>query len=280
MKLISFVRQHRPGFGAVVHDEVVDLTGRGGHATLKALIAADGIAAARDYVAAAAPDFALASVNLLPVIPDPDKILCVGMNYHDHIVETGREVTEKPSLFPRFAGSQVGHGQAIVKPPESDQLDYEGELALVIGKSGRRIDQADALDHVAGYACYNDASIRDWQRHTTQFMPGKNWVATGGFGPWLVTADEILDPAALTLVTRLNGHEVQRTSTGLMIVPIPMQIAYISTFIDLLPGDVIVTGTPGGVGARRTPPLFMRDGDVVEVEIERIGILRNPVMAE
>jgi 2-keto-4-pentenoate hydratase/2-oxohepta-3-ene-1,7-dioic acid hydratase in catechol pathway len=167
-----------------------------------------------------------------------------------------------------------------VRPQESDDLDYEGELAVVIGKPGRRIAVAQAWHHVFGYACYNDASVRDWQRHTTQFVPGKNFERTGAFGPWLVTADEIGDPENLTLTTRLNGQEVQRATAGQMIVPIPEQIAYISTFITLLPGDVIVTGTPGGVGARRKPPLFMRPGDVVEVEIERIGILSNRIAAE
>jgi 2-keto-4-pentenoate hydratase/2-oxohepta-3-ene-1,7-dioic acid hydratase in catechol pathway len=281
MKLVSFVHGGEPSFGAVAAGgRIVDLRAVTGCQSLKALIGSGGLQGLASRIAGAAASLALDEVTLLPVIPDPGKIICIGMNYQEHVAETGREVTEKPTLFNRYPASQIGHGQPILKPRESDQLDYEGELALVIGPGGRRISEADAFDHVAGYACYNDGSVRDWQRHTSQFMPGKNFVATGGFGPWLVTPDEVGDPTDLTLVTRLNGQEVQRASTAQMITPMDVQIAYISTFIDLEPGDVIVTGTPGGVGARRTPPLFMRPGDVVEVEIDKVGLLRNPVAAE
>jgi 2-keto-4-pentenoate hydratase/2-oxohepta-3-ene-1,7-dioic acid hydratase in catechol pathway len=168
----------------------------------------------------------------------------------------------------------------MIKPRESDQLDYEGELAIVIGKAGRRISEQDALGYVAGYACYNDGSVRDWQYHTTQFLPGKNFNGTGAFGPWLVSSDEIPDPSALRLTTRLNGNVMQTATVDMMITSIAAQIAYISTFTTLEPGDVIVTGTPGGVGSKRTPPLFMKAGDVIEVEIDRIGILRNTVANE
>ena len=279
MKFASFTHAGKAGYGLVTSGGIIDLARRFPEApTLRTFIAGGLDRAAA--LAGAPADFALADVTLAPVIPDPDKIVCVGLNYHDHVVETGRTVTPNPMLFARYAGSQVGDGEALVKPLESDEFDYEGELAVIIGKPGRRICEADALSHVAGYACYNDASVRDWQRHTSQFMPGKTFAATGGFGPWMVSADEIGDPTRLTLATRLNGTEVQRTTVDLMITPIPTLIAYTSTILPLLPGDVIVSGTPGGVGARRTPKLFMKDGDVVEVEVSGIGVLRNPVVAE
>lgn len=279
MKFASFTRGGSAGYGLVTGAGIVDLGTRfPQEATLRAFIAG-GLERAAAFADAPA-DHALCEVALAPVIPDPDKIVCIGLNYHDHVQETGRTVTPHPVLFARYPGSQVGDGAALVKPLESDEFDYEGEVAVIIGKGGRRISQADALAHVAGYACYNDGSVRDWQRHTSQFMAGKTFAATGGFGPWMVSADEIPDPTTLTLLTRLNGVEVQRTSVGLMITPIPALISYISTILPLLPGDVIVSGTPGGVGARRTPKLFMKDGDVVEVEVSGIGVLRNPVVAE
>lgn len=280
MKLCSFQIDGQPGYGIVSGDSIVDL---GRHfpdaATLRQFLSLHGLARANARKDDA-PDHALDSVELSPVITDPDKIVCVGLNYHEHVQETGRTVSENPVLFSRFPGSQVGQAAPLIKPLESDQFDYEGELAVIIGHGGRRIGEADALGHVAGYACYNDASVRDWQRHTHQFLPGKNFAGTGGFGPWMVTADEIPDPAALTLTTRLNGEVVQHAACSLMIHSIPTLIAYISTILPLLPGDVIVSGTPGGVGARRTPPLWMRDGDHVEVEITSIGKLTNPVVAE
>ena len=284
MKLVSFIgADARPGYGVVKGDGVIDLSARlsaDGMPSLRRLLAADGLPRVREILANVAADFPLAGLTLAPVVPDPDKIICVGLNYRDHVAETGREVTAKPALFARFAGSQIGHLQPLVKPAVSDHFDYEGELAVVIGTGGRHIAAADALAHIGGYACYNEGSVRDWQRHTSQFLAGKTFAGTGGFGPWLVTADEIPDPASLTLQTRLNGQVVQHTTTDLMITPIPELIAYISTVLPLLPGDVIVTGTPGGVGMKRTPPLWMRPGDVAEVEISGIGVLRNPVVAE
>ncbi|GCC48087.1 hypothetical protein chiPu_0032324, partial [Chiloscyllium punctatum] len=192
-------------------------------------------------VAANAADRAIDKIAFAPVIPDPGKIICVGLNYRDHVAETGRTVTEKPALFARFACSQVGHMQPIVRPKVSDNFDYEGELALVIGKEGRHIPAGQALDHVAGYACYNEGSVRDWQRHTSQFLSGKTFANSGSFGPWLVTRDEIPDPSKLTLQTRLNGTVVQHTTTDLLITGIPELITYISTICPLVPGDVIVT---------------------------------------
>jgi 2-keto-4-pentenoate hydratase/2-oxohepta-3-ene-1,7-dioic acid hydratase in catechol pathway len=284
MKLVSFVAAGRPGYGVVKDGGLVDLGrrfGDRGPATLRALLAAGALTEAeRAAREAGAPDLPLEGLEFAPVIPDPDKIICVGLNYRDHVAETGRTETPNPALFGRFAGSQVGHLRPLVKPKVSDKFDYEGELAVVIGKGGRHIPAERALEHVAGYACYNEGSVRDWQMHTSQYLAGKTFAGTGAFGPWLVTADEIPDPSKLTLETRLNGQVVQRTTTDLMITPVPAQIAYISTVLPLLPGDVIVSGTPGGVGAKRQPPLWMRPGDVAEVEISGIGVLRNPVVAE
>jgi 2-keto-4-pentenoate hydratase/2-oxohepta-3-ene-1,7-dioic acid hydratase in catechol pathway len=183
-------------------------------------------------------------------------------------------------LFIRLAASQIGHRRPIVRPTVSEKLDYEGELAVVIGKPGRHVPQERAMEHVAGYSCYNDASVRDWQRHTHQFTPGKNFSGTGAFGPWLVTADEIENPFNLDLVTRVNGVELQRTNTSLLIHSIPKLISYISDFTQLESGDVIVTGTCGGVGFIRTPPIFLKPGDAVEVEISNIGTLVNSVVDE
>jgi len=278
MQLASFLVDGRAAFGAVQGDHVVDLHAafEGRFDDLRAYIAA-GMPPAP---ATAGTRHPLSAVELLPVIPNPSKIICVGLNYRTHLEETGKEQGAQPVIFLRVASSQLAHGKPMLVPRESARFDYEGELAVVIGKPGRRIAQAAAWDHIAGYSCYNDGSVRDWQTHTSQWAPGKNFPATGAFGPCMVTADEI-DPArALSLVTRLNGAEVQRSSTDLLIFDIPRIIAYVSTFMPLEPGDVIATGTPGGVGAKRTPPLWMKAGDVVEVEIERIGVLRNPVAAE
>lgn len=279
MKFCSFRAGSRASYGVVSDAGILDLGTRVDAPTLRDFLASGRLAEAA-ALAGDTPDHALDAVSFDPVIPNPDKIICVGLNYHDHVQETGREVTPNPVLFARYAGSQIGHGQPLVKPLESDKFDYEGELAVIIGQECRRVPEADALGVVAGYSCYNDGSIRDWQRHTHQFMPGKTFAGTGGFGPWMVTSDEIPDPAALHLVTRLNGETVQDTTTDLMIASVQRLIAYCSTILPLLPGDVIVSGTPGGVGAKRNPPLWMKDGDVCEVEISGIGVLRNPVRAE
>lgn len=283
MKLVSYERQGRAGFGAVLDQGIVPLGDalEGKYADLKALLAdPDGLADAAKVVQSRRPDFQLADVTLLPVIPEPGKIWCCGLNYHEHVRETNREVTEQPTFFLRVGESQVGHGQPIVRPKESEQLDYEAEIAVIIGKGGRRIREADVARHIAGYACYNDGSVRDWQRHTSQWVPGKNFWRTGGFGPWMVTSDEIPFGTSMTVITRLNGQEMQRATTEMMIHSIARQVAYVSTIAPLQAGDVIVTGTPGGVGARRKPPVWMKAGDVVEIEVDRIGILRNPVVDE
>ena len=278
MKLASYLHGGRAGYGVVNDKGVVDLTRRIGakYPDLRALLGG-GLADAQQAAAGAAPDFQLADLQLLPVIPNPDKIICVGLNYEDHLKETGRDKTENPTLFLRLADSQVGANQAMVRPRESTHFDYEAEIAVIIGKAGRRISEQDSWSHVAGYSCYNDGSIRDWQRHTSQFTPGKNFTATGAFGPWMVTADEIPANTQLTLTGRLNGKEVQRATTAQMIFKIPELIRYISAFTHLLPGDVIVTGTPGGVGAKRTPPLWMKPGDTVEIEIDKVGVLTNGI---
>jgi 2-keto-4-pentenoate hydratase/2-oxohepta-3-ene-1,7-dioic acid hydratase in catechol pathway len=280
MRLVSFAAGTGHGYGVVKDNGIVDLSKRMEYASLRALIAAGALAEAAKLAATLTPDMPLEGTRLLPPIPNPGKIICVGLNYLDHVAETGRKLTEKPALFNRFAESQIGHLEPMIKPTESEQLDYEGEVAIVIGKPGRRISEADALGYIAGYSCYNDGSVRDWQYHTTQFLPGKNFVGTGGFGPWLVTSDEIGDPSTLKLTTRLNGEVMQSATVDMMITSIPAQIAYISTFTPLEPGDVIVTGTPGGVGSKRKPPLYMKAGDVIEIEIDRIGILRNMVANE
>jgi 2-keto-4-pentenoate hydratase/2-oxohepta-3-ene-1,7-dioic acid hydratase in catechol pathway len=266
MKLVSFV--NGCGYGIVKDGAVIDLRRRFGDRlpTLRALLSAGALLEAERAFRTASPDFPLDELELAPVIPDPDKIICIGLNYQDHVAETGRTVTEKPALFARFSGSQVGHLQPLVKPAVSNEFDYEGELAVVIGKPGRHIPAERALEYVAGYSCYNEGSVRDWQRHTSQFLAGKSFAGTGAFGPWLVTTDDIPDPSRLTLETRLNGQVVQRTTTDLMITSVPEQIAYISTMLPLLPGDVIVSGTPAGVGVKSSPQLFMRPGDVAEVE--------------
>ena len=282
MRLMSFERNGQKGFGVAVGDGVVDAGRRlaGSPRTLRDALLAGALPALRG-LATEKPDFALKDIAFAPVIDDPAaKLLCVGVNYMPHIKEMGRERPSHPVLFVRFHDSIVGHGQPLLLPPSSVQFDYEGELAVVIGKRARRVRKEQALDYVAGYACFNDGSIRDFQRHSQQFTPGKNFHHSGSFGPWLVTSDEVPDPRKLTLTTRLNGAVVQHESVGELCFDVPQLIEYCSTWAELQPGDVIVTGTPGGVGAGRTPPLWMKSGDNVEVEISGIGVLRNPVVAE
>lgn len=215
-----------------------------------------------------------------PLIPRPGAVWCVGLNYEDHRLETGRPKADYPTLFTRFPACLLGHGEPLVRPAVSRQLDYEGELAVVIGRPGRHLSEAAALDHVAGYACFNDASVRDYQGHSSQFGPGKNFWRTGGFGPWLVSADEIPDPQDLPIETRLNGEVVQRSHTSRMTWPVRELIAYLSRITPLFPGDVIASGTPSGVGVARDPQVFLKPGDVVEVEIGGLGALRNAVVDE
>lgn len=283
MKLASFLIAGRATYGAVQGEGLVDLGRRLGsrYPDLRSLLAAEqGLAEARECASQRA-DVAMDEVRFLPVIPDPGKIWCIGVNYADHLEETKIQRAAHPTVFMRYAQSQVAHRQDLLLPPEANEFDFEGEVALVIGRGGRRIAPDRAWEHIAGYAPYNDGSLRDWQFHTTQWAPGKNFAATGGFGPWLATADEV-DPrtSPLVLTTRLNGQVVQHADTSKLIFSIPEIIAYCSTLLPLDAGDVIVTGTPGGVGMARTPRLFMKDGDVVEVEVGGVGTLRNTVKAE
>ena len=225
-------------------------------------------------------EFGFADITFLPVIPNPAKILCVGLNYETHRAETKRPEVENPTIFTRFADTQIGHKQPLIKPNSSERFDYEGEMAVIIGRGGRNIAEDKALDHVAGYACYNEGSVRNWQRHTSQFTPGKNFPGTGAFGPYMVTADEVGDYTKLPIQTRLNGEIMQDAKLTDLIFPVPRLISYISQFTPLSPGDVIVSGTPGGVGDRREPPVYMQPGDIAEVEIGMLGTLVNPVVAE
>lgn len=282
MKLLSFEVEGSPRFGVWKDGGVVDMTRRlgGKYPDLLSVLQAGALADIAAALEGATPDFAPESITFLPVIPRPPKILCIGINYEEHRSEIGREPSLKPPVFARFSNSQVGHLGVIPLPPESDKLDYEGEIAVIIGKAGRRIPADQVWAHVAGYAPYNDASVRDWQGHTHQWTPGKNFWRSGGFGPWMSTADEFGDDPELHLSTRLNGMEVQRATSRQMIFSIAELITYCSTFTELEPGDVIVTGTPGGVGVRRKPQLFMKHGDVVEVEISEIGVLRNAIASE
>ena len=259
-------------------DAVPRLDGR--YPTLRAALAAGALGEVRRATEGASADHALEEITFLPPIPHPEKILCVGVNYVAHREETGRKESEFPTLFTRFANTQVGHDEPLVRPRVSSEFDYEAELAVIIGKPARHVRREDALGVIAGYSCYQEATLRDWQRHTSQFTPGKNFIGTGGFGPWMVTSDEIPDPSRLTLVGRLNKVEMQRATTDLLIFDIPSLIAYITTFTELVPGDVISTGTPGGVGSKRQPPVWLKAGDVFEVEISSIGVLRNTVIDE
>lgn len=281
MKFATFRVGDKVTWGLIEGESALDLGSVLGERVpdLKSLIVQDGYREAR-HASANAPRHALASLVWLPVVPNPDKIFCVGLNYEMHRKETGRAEVVHPTIFTRFPNTQTGHLTDIVRPRVSTDLDFEGELALIIGKRGRYIPQDRAFEHVAGYACYNDGSVRDWQHHTHQFTPGKNFPHTGSFGPWMVTPDELPELGSRTIMTRLNGQVMQQATLGQMIFDIPTLIEYCSSFNPLECGDVIVTGTPGGVGVKRNPPLWMKPGDIVEVEIEGIGVLRNGIADE
>lgn len=278
MKLASFETQGRATYGVVdaagLYHAVSDAFQQR-FADLKAAIAAGALEAVPG--ATEGPGLRADQVRPLPVIPNPGKLICVGLNYKSHVAETKRPDSDYPSLFLRFNDSLAAHDDVVLRPAFSERFDWEGELAFVIGKGGRHIAKENAFEHIAGYACFNDVSVRDWQKHTHQFTPGKNFPGTAPFGPVLVTRDEVPDVSALTLETRVNGHVVQHASLGDLIFDIPTIVAYISRFTPLSPGDVIATGTPGGVGDRREPPLYMKEGDVAEVEITGLGVLRNRI---
>jgi 2-keto-4-pentenoate hydratase/2-oxohepta-3-ene-1,7-dioic acid hydratase in catechol pathway len=279
MRFVSFVHDSQTACGVLEGNQIhVDPKTR--YADLKAVLESDALAGFAEACAASGKRVRLDEVTLLPVITNPGKILCVGHNYEEHRQETGRAKTAHPSLFVRFADTLIGHDAPIVRPPVSTSLDFEGELAVVIGRAGFRTPPEQALDLIAGYSCFNDGSVRDWQWHTQQFTPGKNFSSTGGFGPALVTPDEVGALDDLTIQTRLNGDVVQSSTLGHMIFPVAEIIAYVTSFTRLSPGDVIATGTPGGVGAKRQPPVWLKPGDVVEVEIAKVGVLRNGVADE
>lgn len=281
MKYASYRKDGENGFGAAVGDGVVALKGKiGGAASLAELLEQDGLAEAAGYASGRAPDIALSEIAFLPVIPQPSKVICVGLNYLAHAKEADRGIGEHPVIFHRFADSLIGHREALLRPRVSERHDYEGELAVIIGKGGRHIPPERAMEHVAGYACFNDSSIRDWQFHTGQYGMGKNFLATGGFGPWMVTADEIPDWRALTLETWLNGERMQQGALKDLAFDIPSLIAYVSKALPWRPGDILVTGTPSGVGFARKPPIFLKPGDKVEVRIPGVGVLENPVRSE
>ena len=292
MKFISFRHTNRDTWGVFGSDGgVIDLGAEFVRTmpTLRDYLSADDAAKAKvaEYLktgfgggAGKTSDFPVADIDFLPPITNPGKVICVGLNYRKHAMETGNPLPPHPMLFARFPNSHVGHEQPMLLPRESTSYDYEGELAVIIGKTARRVAEADALSYVAGYSCYNEGSIRDWQGHTSQVLPGKNFFHSGAFGPCLTTADEVGDPSKLTLETRLNGEVVQHEGVDDLIFNVPQLIAYSSVVTELQPGDVIVTGTPSGVAVAKENPNWMKVGDTVEVEISKVGVLRNPIEAD
>lgn len=284
MKLVSYLHQGQARYGVITPSGVVDVRECMDAAPdsihgFAALSGSDpqliGRVAERAAQSRAVP---MSSLHLLPCVPRPSKILCLGVNYHDHAAEGGNKVADYPTIFFRGPSSLLAHGASIPMPSISDKLDYEAELALVIGKTARHVSEDQALAHVFAYACFNDATFRDYQRKTTQWTVGKNFDGTGGFGPWLVTADEL--PAGckgLHIESRLNGQVMQSASTSDMVFHVAPTIAMMSACMTLEPGDVIVMGTPAGVGYARNPPVWMKPGDVIEIEVEGIGTLRNTV---
>jgi 2-keto-4-pentenoate hydratase/2-oxohepta-3-ene-1,7-dioic acid hydratase in catechol pathway len=278
MKLLSFAAGGKEFFGAVSGDGIVTLNDRIGQPTLRSALAAGALDAMRQAAKDAKPDRKPADVRFLPVIPHPEKILCAGVNYRSHAAEIGRELPKQPSMFIRFTDTLVGHDGTMIRPRVSDNFDFEGELTVVIGRGGRHIKAEHALDHVACYTIFIDGSVRDYQKFSV--TSGKNFPGTGPLGPWLVTTDEIPDPSKLTLTTRLNGQQVQHSGTDKLIYSIPQIIAFCSDFTALAPGDIIATGTPEGVGHSRKPPLWMKAGDTLDVEITGIGTLRVGIADE
>jgi 2-keto-4-pentenoate hydratase/2-oxohepta-3-ene-1,7-dioic acid hydratase in catechol pathway len=281
MKFVSFTRNNSDGFGVIQDGNIIDLTDKiTGAVTLRQLIENNAIDEAIAFASQNPATIDSKDVTFLPVIPDPGKIICVGLNYHDHVNETGRTIEENPCIFHRYPDSQVGHGQPMIRPIVSDNFDFEAEMAIIMSGGGRHIEPDDALNHIVGYSCYNEGTIRDWQRHTRQFGMGKNFVHTGSFGPWMVSADEITDHTKMSMVMRLNGVEMQRADLTQLIFDVPTLISYVSKALPWRAGDVLVTGTPGGVGFKRNPPVFMKPGDIAEVEISMIGTLSNPIADE
>ncbi len=280
MRLASYTANGKARFGVVTDHGVIDMNERlnGRYDSLKAVIAGGALDEVRRAAQGVRPDHDLKSIDFLPVIPNPGKILCVGINYKAHAAESGHAVAAKPNIFTKFTDTMIGHDGNMLRPKISEEFDFEGELALVIGKPGRYIKAENALSHVAGYTCFCETSVRDFIK--ASLVTGKNFPACSPLGPWMVTTDEIPDPSKLTLVTRLNGVEMQRSGTDMLIHSVPELIAYMSNFTPLAAGDIISTGTPEGIGAKRTPPVWMKNGDVLEVEISHIGTVRGHVVDE
>ncbi|MGH6769553.1 MAG: fumarylacetoacetate hydrolase family protein [Xanthobacteraceae bacterium] len=280
MKLASYIADGKPCYGVVSGDGVITMNERfGGHAaSLREALAGNLLPQIKEAAAHGQADRKLSEIKFLPAIPNPEKILCVGINYKSHAAEHGAEAPKLPNIFTRFVNTLVAHDGEMLRPKVSTSFDFEGELALVIGKGGRHIKAADALSHVAGYTCFCDGSVRDFTKYS--LVASKNFLGTGPLGPWIVTADEIPDPTKLTLVTRLNGREMQRSGTDMLIHSIPAIIEFCSVFTPLSPGDIIATGTPDGIGAKQNPPVWMKAGDTLEVEISGIGTLRNRIADE
>ncbi len=278
MRICSFFHDGRSRFGVVDGDGLIDLTDRVAYPDLAAAIAADDLGGLERAAAGSAVDVALSEVRFLPTIPAPGKVVCIGLNYEPHRIEMGHDKDPFPTVFVRLNDTLVGHGAALTKPQNSDAFDYEGEIALVIGRPGRHIAEADAMDFVAGYTCFMDASVRDYQKQN--LIAGKNFPGTGGMGPWFVPAQSMPAAHEIRLETRLNGTVMQTGRLDELTYSIPEIIRYISSWTDLRPGDVISTGTPSGVGTARTPPIYMRPGDSVEVVVSGIGTLRHAVVAE
>ncbi|NMG39584.1 2-hydroxyhepta-2,4-diene-1,7-dioate isomerase [Chelativorans sp. ZYF759] len=284
-RLAAFFANGRSHYGLVTGSGVVDLYSRyhDRWPTLREVIESDALMRVADACAGAETDFSFDDIAWEIPIPAPEKIICVGVNYPDRNAEykDGQDAPENPSLFVRFPRSFVGHEQPIVRPLASEQLDYEGEVVIVIGRGGRHIAEADALDHVAAVSLSNEGTIRDWVRHAKfNVTQGKNFDASGAMGPWLVPFEDEAQIADIGLVTRVNGEVRQEDRTSRMIFSFRRIIAYVSTFTTLVPGDVILTGTPTGAGARLDPPVWLKPGDVVEVEADGIGILRNHIVDE
>ncbi len=284
MRFLSFRHAGKASFGAVTESGVVDLGIR--HADISDLreaIRTDKLARLASEAAKSAADFAAADLTFLPPVPNPEKIICIGVNYANRNAEykDDSSAPKYPSVFMRTRESLTGHEQPLMDPPESDQLDYEGEIVIVIGKEGRRIAENDAHEHVAGLTIMNEGSLRDFLRHAKfNVTQGKNFERSGSLGPWIVTPDELDPMSELRVMTRVNGEERQNDTTANLMFPFRYLISYLSTFYRLKPGDVIATGTPNGAGARFDPPKYLRDGDVVEVEVPGIGILQNAVETE
>jgi 2-keto-4-pentenoate hydratase/2-oxohepta-3-ene-1,7-dioic acid hydratase in catechol pathway len=282
MKLATYRHAGKEAYGAVAGDRLVPLSAKlsGKWPDLRAALRAGGLDALADAARSEAPSLKLSEVELLPPIPYPEKIICVGLNYRTHIEEGGRDTPTHPMLFARFPDSLVGHGQKMVRPKASQNYDFEGELAVIIGKLAHHVPRERAFDYIAGYSCFNDGSLRDFQRHTSQFLPGKTFWRSGSFGPYLVTKDEVPDVRALTLTTRLNGEVMQHAPVSDLLFDVPHLISFISQIAPLRPGDVIMTGTTGGVGGARKPPVWMKPGDKIEVEISSVGTLANDIVDE